>query len=56
MVRIPIDDNVIEALREGNVVRLTHANLGRSGRNGTLYLDPDPDDPHLLEPRITIDP
>lgn len=50
---IPISDEVVEALSNGEAIKLTHPDLGNPGYNGSLVLVSDPDpEAHLLDPRV----
>lgn len=52
---LPIPNEAVEALSEGKSVKITHADLGAPGHNGTITLDPEEySDPVALEPDVEI--
>lgn len=57
MTVLPIPDEAVAALADGKRVELQHPDLGRSGYNGTVTLDPEEyEDPAALESTVTISP
>lgn len=55
MTYLPLPDEAQEALAEGKTVKLTSADFGKPGHNGTLTIDPEPyADEYVLEPDVEV--